>query len=214
VALRLTFSVSIAATALVVVLGLPLALTLARGTGPWLRVLRVLVLTPLVLPPVVAGVGLLAALGTRGVAGAALTRLGVRLVFSTAGAAVAAAFVAMPLFTLAAEAGFRSLDPRLDDAARAMGASRFYAFRRITLPLVAPHLAAGIALAWARAAGEFGATITFAGNRAGATQTLPLAIYESFQTDPGAAILMAVMLAGLSLLALVALEARLAPQSP
>ena len=124
------------------------------------------------------------------------------------GAAVAAAFVSAPFLVLALEAGFRGLDTRLEDAARALGASRPFVFRRIVLPQLRPALVAGLVLTWARALGEFGATITFAGNFRGTTQTLPLAVFQALQTDPGAAILMSLMLVALSLVALVALRGR------
>ena len=129
----------------------------------------------------------------------ARTRLGIQLTFTIWGAIVATTFVSIPLVILAAEAGLRSLDPRLEGAAAAMGASRGYVLRRVTLPMLRPQLAAGLVLAWARALGEFGATITFAGNLAGRTQTLPLAVYQTRQTDPGAAILISLLLVALSL---------------
>jgi molybdate transport system permease protein len=164
-----------------------------------------------VLPPVVGGIGLLAALGRSGIAGRILAHVGIELPFTTAGAVVAATFVSMPLAVLAAEAGLRSLDPRFEQAAAAMGASRWYTFRRVTLPLLRPQLAAGLVLAWARALGEFGATITFAGNLAGRTQTLPLAVYQTRVTDPGGAVLVSLLLVALSLGVLVAFADRLFP---
>jgi molybdate transport system permease protein len=164
---------------------------------------------PIVLPPVVGGIGLLAALGRGGLVGRWLARLGIQLPFTTAGAIVAATFVSMPLLILAAEGGFRSLDGRLEDAGATLGASRAYVFRRITLPLIAPQLAAGVVLAWARALGEFGATVTFAGNLAGRTRTLPLAVYQARESDPGAAILLSLILVVLSLVVLVLLKDRL-----
>ena len=165
-------------------------------------------LLPLVLPPVVAGVGLLAAFGRRGVLGRGLAAIGIRLPFTTAGAILASAFVATPLLILTVEAGVRALDRRKEDAAETLGASRWYVLRRVTLPALAPQIVAGLVVAWARALGEFGATITFAGNIRGRTQTLPLAVFEAMQTDPGAAILMSLMLVALSLVALVALRGR------
>jgi molybdate transport system permease protein len=167
------------------------------------------VVLPLVLPPVVGGVGLLAALGRRGLVGRFLDPLGVQLAFSTAGAVVAATFVSFPLLVLAVEAGLRSLDPRLEAAAASLGASRWYTLRQVTLPLLAPQIGAGLALAWARALGEFGATITFAGNLRGRTQTLPLAVYETLQTDPDAAIALSLVLVALSALVLGLLRERL-----
>lgn len=208
-ALRLSLVVSSAATLGALILGLPLGWALARGSGgPW-RVVRAVVLLPLVLPPVVGGVGLLAALGRRGIVGRRLADIGVQLPFTTAGAVVAATFVSLPLLVLAVEAGFRALDARLEDAAATMGASRGYMLRRVTLPLLAPQLAAGLALAWARALGEFGATITFAGNLPGRTQTLPLAVYERLQTDPDAAVLLSLVLVGVAVVVLALLHRRL-----
>ncbi len=208
-ALRLSLEVSLAASACSIALGLPVAWVLARARLPGRSLLRGVVVLPLVLPPVVGGIGLLAALGRTGLAGRFLHDAGIQLPFTTAGAVVAATFVSMPLLILAAETGFRGIDARLEGAGSAMGASRWYVFRRITLPLLRPQLAAGTLLAWARALGEFGATITFAGNLAGRTQTLPLAVYQVRETDPGAAILVSLLLVALSLVVLVLLRERL-----
>jgi molybdate transport system permease protein len=134
---------------------------------------------------------------------------GIQLTFTTAGAVVAATFVSIPLVILSAEGGLRALDPRFELAAEAMGASRTYALRRVTLPMLRPQLAAGVVLAWARALGEFGATITFAGNLAGRTQTLPLAVYQARQTDPAAAVATSLLLVALSLVVLVGLRDRI-----
>ena len=141
--------------------------------------------------------------------GRLLAHVGVSVPFTTAGAAVAAAFVSAPLLVLALEAGLRSLNVRLEDAARTLGASRWYTFRRVTLPLLRPHLVAGLGLAWARALGEFGATITFAGNLRGTTQTLPLAVFQALQTDPEAAVMVSVVMLSLSLVVLAAFGGRL-----
>ncbi len=208
-ALRLSVVVSVLATGLCLVFGLPLAWVLARSAVPGRALLRGLVLLPLVLPPVVGGIGLLAALGRSGLLGRLLERMGVELPFTTAGAVAATTFVALPLAILATEAGFRSMDSRLEDAAITLGASPWYVFRRVTLPLIRPQLAAGLILAWARALGEFGATITFAGNLAGRTQTLPLAVYQTRVTDPGGAILISLMLVALSIAVFVGLRHRL-----
>ena len=209
-ALRLSLVVSLLAAGLSVILGLPIAWVLARGRVRGRAFIRAVVILPIVLPPVVGGIALLASLGRSGIVGRWLyDAFGLQLPFTTAGAVLAATFVSMPLFVLAAESGLRSLDTRLEDAAAATGASRRYVFRRITIPLLAPQLIAGAVLAWARALGEFGATITFAGNLAGRTQTLPLAVYTARQTDPGAAILLSLLLVVLSLLVLVLLRDRL-----
>jgi molybdate transport system permease protein len=209
-ALRLSIVVSLAATALSLLLGVPLAWLLARVRFSGRSFLRAIVVLPIVLPPVVGGIGLLAALGRRGLVGGFLfDTFGIQLTFTTLGAVVAATFVSMPLVVLATEAGFRSLDVRLENAAATLGGTPGYVFRRVTLPLVAPQLAAGAVLAWARALGEFGATITFAGNMEGRTQTLPLAVYQARETDPGGAILLSVILVGLSVAVLVVLGGRL-----
>jgi molybdate transport system permease protein len=208
-ALRLSLVVSVSAAALSMVLGLPVAWVLARGRVPGRAAIRALVVLPVVLPPVVGGIGLLAALGRAGLVGRFLDDVGIRLPFTTPGAVVAATFVSMPLLVIAAESGFRSVDRRLEGAATTFGGSRAYVFRRVTLPLVAPQLAAGATLAWARALGEFGATVTFAGNLAGRTQTLPLAVYQARESDPGAAMVLSLVLVVLSLIVLIALRHRL-----
>jgi molybdate transport system permease protein len=207
-ALRLSLVVSVAAVGVALVLGFPTAWVLARTDFPGRALLRALVVLPLVLPPVVGGVGLLAALGRRGLVGALLDELGIQLAFTTAGATVAATFVCFPLMVLALEAGLRGVDPRLEAAAATMGASRWTILRRVTLPLLRPQLLAGLVLAWARALGEFGATITFAGNLRGETQTLPLAVFETLQTDPDGAVLLSLLLVGIALGALVVLRGR------
>jgi molybdate transport system permease protein len=210
VALRLSLVVSVSAALVSSAFGFPIAWVLARGRFRGRNLLRAVVILPIVLPPVVGGIALLASLGRGGIVGRWLyDAIGLQLPFTTAGAVVAATFVSIPLFVIAAESGLRGLDPRLEDAAAAAGASRGYVARRITLPLLAPQLAAGAILAWARALGEFGATITFAGSLAGRTQTLPLAVYEARQTDPGAAVLLSLLLVGLSLVVLVLLRDRL-----
>jgi molybdate transport system permease protein len=210
-ALQLSLEVSLAATACSLVLGVPIAWVLARGSFRGRSVLRALVVSPLVLPPVVAGVGLLLALGRRGIVGGWLDRaFGIQLTFSTAGAVVAATFVSMPLVVLATEAGFRGLDLRYEQAASVLGARPWYTLRRVVLPMVAPQLAAGAVLAWARALGEFGATITFAGNLPGRTQTVPLAVFQLLQTgDQEGAIALSLVLVVVSIAVIVALRDRI-----
>ncbi|MGH2784078.1 MAG: molybdate ABC transporter permease subunit [Actinomycetota bacterium] len=208
-ALRLSLVVAAGAVLFALALGVPAAIVLARARFRGASLARAIVLLPMVLPPVVGGVGLLAALGRRGILGRPLAALGVELPFTTAAAVLAAAFVSTPLLILAVEAGVRSLDPRLEQAAAAMGGSRWYVLRRVTLPLLSPQIAAGATLVAARSLGEFGATITFAGNLGGRTQTLPLSVYETLQTDPGGAILQSLILVALSLIAMVALRGRL-----
>jgi molybdate transport system permease protein len=170
---------------------------------------RGLVLLPLVLPPVVGGVALLSAFSRRGLVGSYLYDwFGVQLTFSTAGAILAETFVALPFFVITAEAGLRSVDRRLEDVASTLGASPARVRREVTLPLVAPSLVAGAVLAWARALGEFGATITFAGNVAGRTQTLPLAVYLQLDSNPEVAVALSLVLLAVSLVVIVALRER------
>jgi molybdate transport system permease protein len=208
-ALRLSLITSLSATAIAIVLGVPLAWVQARLDYPGKRVVRALTTLPMVLPPVVGGVALLLALGRRGIVGSQLDKVGINLPFTTAGAVVAEAFVAMPFLVITLEAAFRSSDRRLEEAARTLGARRFTVFRRVTLPLVAPSLLAGIVLCWARALGEFGATITFAGNLQGTTQTLPLFVYIKLEgSNPDSAIVLSLVLLGISLVVLLALRDR------
>jgi molybdate transport system permease protein len=208
-ALRLSLITASLATVLSLVLGVPLAWLLARASFPGRRLLRALITVPLVLPPVVGGVALLLALGRRGILGQYLDSwFGVTLPFTTAGVVVAEAFVAMPFLVLSVEGALRAADPRFEDAAATLGASGWTTFRRVTLPLVAPGVAAGSVLAWARALGEFGATITFAGNFPGTTQTMPLAVYLALQDDPQAAIVLSLVLLAVSITVLAALRER------
>ena len=208
--LRLSLVCSLSAAVLSVALGVPLAWVLARVDFPGRRLVRALTLLPMVFPPVVGGVALLLAFGRRGLVGGLLFDwFGVRLPFTTAGAVVAETFVAMPFLVITAEAAFRSLDRRYEEAARTLGASRWTVFRRITLPLARPGLAAGVALCWARALGEFGATITFAGNTPGRTQTIPLQVYlliESGRLE--SAIVLSLVLLAVSVAVLVGLRDR------
>jgi molybdate transport system permease protein len=208
VALQLSIVTSLTATGLALVFGVPLAWVNARLRFPGRNLLRALVTLPMVLPPVVGGVALLLAFGRRGLLGGLLTALGIQLPFTTAGAVLAETFVAMPFLIVTVEAGLRSLDTRFEDAARSLGGGRWFVLRRVTLPLVLPSLVAGAVLCWARALGEFGATITFAGNFPGKTQTLPLAVYLELETSPDAAIMLSLALLLVSLLVLVGLRDR------
>ena len=208
-ALRLSFVVSIAATALALVFGVPLAWIYARVPFRGRDAARALTTLPMILPPVVGGVALLFAFGRRGLFGQALDSMfGIRLPFTTAGAILAATFVGMPFLVLTVESGLRSMDRRYEDAARTLGAGRWFLFRRVTLPLIAPSVFAGAVLCWARALGEFGATITFAGNLSGTTQTLPLAVYIALETRPEVAIMLSLVLLAVSLAILVAMRDR------
>ncbi|OKJ82073.1 ABC transporter permease [Streptomyces sp. CB01883] len=208
-ALQLSLITATAATAVSLVLGVPLAWLLARTEFPGRGLVRALVTLPLVLPPVVGGVALLLALGRNGVVGQWLDSwFGITLPFTTAGVVIAEAFVAMPFLVISVEGTLRAADPRYEEAATTLGASRFTAFRRVTLPLIAPGVAAGSVLAWARALGEFGATITFAGNFPGRTQTMPLAVYLALQDDPEAAIALSLVLLAVSITVLAGLRDR------
>jgi molybdate transport system permease protein len=208
-ALRLSLFASLTATALAVAIGVPLAWMYARVDFPGRSILRALTTLPMVLPPVVGGLALLLAFGRRGLLGGWLEhQFGITLPFSTAGVVLAETFVSMPFLVLTVEAGLRSVDPRYEEAARTLGAAPWTVFRRVTLPLVAPSLAAGAVLCWARALGEFGATITFAGNFPGRTQTTPLAVYLLLETRPQASIILSLVLLAISLLVLVGLRHR------
>jgi molybdate transport system permease protein len=206
-ALRLSLVTSLAATLLVVALGTPLAYLLATRAFAGKRAVELLVMLPMVLPPTVAGLALLMAFGRVGLAGRALAAAGISLPFTTLGVVVAQAFMAAPFYVLAARAGFAAVDRRLLEAAATARAAESYAFGRVVLPLAAPALAAGTAMAGARALGEFGATITFAGNLPGVTQTMPLAVYLALQTDLEAAVTLSVLLLLVSVALLLAFRA-------
>lgn len=211
-ALWLSLQCSCAATALSALFGLPLAAWLARGADAVRNAVRVLVTLPMVLPPVVGGVALLLVFGRNGLVGGPLYAwFGVTLPFSTVGVVLAATYVAMPFFVLTTEAGLRSFDPRFAAAAATLGAGPWRTFRAVTLPMIAPSLGAGLLVAWARALGEFGATITFAGNLAGTTRTMPLAVYVALETRPEAAIALSLALVALSACVLFLLRRRWFP---
>ena len=208
-ALRRSIVTSLASTAAAAVLGLPLAWLLARADFPGRGLLRGLVLLPLILPPVVGGTALLFALGRRGLVGGPLEdATGIVLPFSTGGVVVAATFVSMPFLVITVEAALRNLDERHEGAAETLGASPWTVLRRVTLPMIRPSLVAGLALTWARALGEFGATITFAGNLQGRTQTLPLAVFVALERDRDAAIAMSLVMIAVALAVIVALRRR------
>ncbi|TDW88488.1 molybdate ABC transporter permease subunit [Kribbella sp. VKM Ac-2566] len=208
-ALRLSLVCATLATALCLLLGIPLAWLLARGGLPGRSVIRAFVTVPLVLPPVVGGVALLLVLGRRGLVGQHLdTWFGVSLPFTTAGVVVAEAFVAMPFLVISVEGALRAADPRYEEAAATLGAGRWLTFRRVTLPSIAPGVVAGTVLCWARALGEFGATITFAGNFPGRTTTMPLAVYLALETDPEVAVVLSLVLLLVSVVVLASLRER------
>ncbi len=208
-ALGLSLLASISAAALSLVLGVPLAWLLARVDFPGRRLVRGVVLLPLVLPPVVGGAALLFALGRRGIIGEPLyDTTGILLPFSLWGVVVATTFVAMPFMVITVEGALRSLDSRFEGAAASLGAGRWTVFRRVTVPMIAPSLLSGLVLTWARAFGEFGATITFAGNLQGETQTLPLAVFLALESDRDVAVTISLLMVVVSLVVLVTLRDR------
>jgi molybdate transport system permease protein len=208
-ALRLSLVSATLATLLSVVMGVPLAWVLARSRIRGRTLLRALVTVPLVLPPVVGGVALFLVLGRQGLVGRWLDEaFGITIPFTTTAVVIAETFVAMPFLVISVEGALRAADARFEDAAATLGADRWTTFRRVTLPLVAPGIAAGAVLCWARALGEFGATITFAGNFPGTTQTMPLAVYLALQDDPEAAIVLSLVLLVVSVATLSLLRDR------
>ncbi|MFI7600282.1 ABC transporter permease [Actinoplanes sp. NPDC049681] len=209
-ALRLSVLTATLATLVCIALGVPLAWLLARVDFPGRRLVRALVTVPLVLPPVVGGIALLLALGRRGLLGSWLdSTFGITLPFTTAGVVVAESFVALPFLVIAVEGALRGSDTRYEEAAATLGATRWTTFTHVTLPLVAPGIAAGAVLCWARALGEFGATITFAGNYPGITQTMPLAVYQTMESgDLDGAVVLSLILLAVSVTVLAALRDR------
>ncbi len=208
-ALWLSLVTSLVTTLLAVLLGVPLAWVLARSEIPGRRWLRALCTLSMVLPPVVGGVALSLALGRRGIVGGPLYDLfGVSLPFTTSAVVVAQLFVAMPFLVLTVEAALRSLDPAKEEAARTLGASNWYVYRRVTMPSIQPAVVSGLVLTWARALGEFGATITFAGSFPGTTRTVPLATYLALENDLDQAILLSLLLVAVSFGVLVGLRDR------
>ena len=193
-ALGLSLRTCAVSTALAVGLGLPLALVMARARGAWTHVARTLAVLPMVLPPVVAGLALLSTLGRRGLLGATLDVAGIQIGSTTAAVVLAQAFVSMPFFVVAVEGALRSLDPEVEHAAVGLGANPAHVLRRVTVPLVGPSLIAGATMAFARALGEFGATLTFAGSLRGVTRTLPLEIYLQREVDADVAVSLSVAL--------------------
>jgi len=212
-AIRLTVLTSTASLLLVVVTGTPLAWVLARRPRPGraLRLAETIIGLPVVLPPAVAGVALLLALGRRGLLGPALEVAGIGLPFTKAAVVLAQSFVAAPFYVQAAVAAFRRLDPELVVVARALGAGPPRVFFTVGVPLSWPDLAGGAALCWARALGEFGATLMFAGNLVGRTQTLPLAIYTALESDLQTAQSLSVVLVAVSVALLFGLRGRARP---
>jgi molybdate transport system permease protein len=208
-ALKLSMITATISVIIVILIGVPLAWVLAR---PGLRggsLLRALITIPLVLPPVVGGVALFTVLGRSGLLGRPLYQLtGFAFPFTPYAVIMAQVFVALPFLVLSVEGALRASDRRYEEAASTLGARPVTVFRRITLPLIGPGIAAGAVLAWARALGEFGATITFAGSFPGTTRTMPLEVYLALETDPGSALLLSVLLLGVSVAVLALLRER------
>ncbi|MDP8908945.1 MAG: ABC transporter permease [Chloroflexota bacterium] len=214
-ALRISLLTTAVSLLLIVGLGTPFAFILARRRLPAARLINALIDLPIVLPPSVAGIALLMAFGRRGLIGGPLAELGITVGFTTTAVVLAQCFVAAPLFIRAAKVGFGLVDREVEDAAAIDGATPATVFRTITLPLARSSLVAGIVLAWARALGEFGATIMFAGSFAGRTQTMPLAIYERFGAgDLTAALTLSAILLGTSLVVLLAIRFLGEPTTP
>ncbi|MHA7274467.1 ABC transporter permease [Arthrobacter sp. TMT4-20] len=193
-ALGLSLRTSAISTVLCVIFGVPMALVLARTDFPGQKLLRALVLLPLVLPPVVGGIALLYTFGRQGLLGNNLQVLGIDIAFSTTAVVIAQTFVALPFLVLSLEGAIRSAGNRYEAVAATLGARPGTVLRRITLPLVLPGLISGMVLSFARALGEFGATLTFAGSLEGVTRTLPLEIYLQRETDPDAAVALSLVL--------------------
>jgi molybdate transport system permease protein len=202
-AIRVSAVVSLAAAALSIVVGVPLAFVLARVDFRGKSLLRTLVTVPLVLPPVVTGVALTYGFGRRGLLGDVF---GFGLPFTTTGAVVAATMVAMPFLVLSVEGALRSVDPRFDQMAASLGAGPLHRWWHVSLPMIRPSILAGTVLAWARALGEFGATITFAGNVPGVTRTLPLEVSTAIINDPDRAVALSLLMLAVSLAVLIGLR--------
>lgn len=205
-ALQLSFMTTSISTCLAVLFGVPVAYILARTHFPGRGLLEIVVSLPTVLPPVVAGVALLITFGRFGLIGRYLTPFGITLPFTTVAVVFAQLFVASPFLVNSVKAGLEQLDQRYEQAAYTLRASPFYTFRRVVLPLIRPALLTGIGMTWTRALGEFGATIMFAGNFAGTTQTLPIEIYNTSQSNLDSAVAVSVLLVALSLGILFALR--------
>lgn len=208
-ALRLSMVSSILAVLVAILVGIPLAFVLARAEFPGRSIVRGLVTLPLVLPPVVGGAALLFAVGRRGLVGQPLAEAtGLVLPFSIWGVVIANAFVATPFLIITVEGALRNLDRRFEGAAATMGAGRWTVLRRVTLPLIWPSVVSGLVLTWARAFGEFGATVTFAGNIQGRTQTLPLAVFVTLESNRDAAVALSLLMVAVALIVLVGLRDR------
>lgn len=208
VALKLSLKTAAASTALCIVVGVPMALVLARSRFRGLSLLRSFVLLPLVLPPVVGGIALLYTFGRKGLIGEHLEVLGIHIAFSTTAVVLAQTFVALPFLVVSLEGALRTAGTRYEAVASTLGARPTTVLRRVTLPLVLPGLVSGAVLAFARALGEFGATLTFAGSLQGVTRTLPLEIYLQRETDPDAAVALSLVLVVVAVVIVVAVRRR------
>ncbi len=211
-ALELSLRTAACATALCIALGVPMALVLARANLPGTSLLRSIVLLPLVLPPVVGGIALLYTFGRHGLIGRHLEVLGIEIAFSTTAVVLAQTFVALPFLVISLEGALRTAGTRYEDVAATLGAAPTTVLRRVTVPVLAPALVSGAVLSFARALGEFGATLTFAGSLQGVTRTLPLEIYLQRETDPDAAVALSLLLVVVSIVVVLAARTRL-PQA-
>jgi molybdate transport system permease protein len=205
-ALRLSAITTFSTLILAVVLGTPIAYLLARHRFPGKAVLDSLIELPIVLPPAVAGIGLLMAFGRRGIVGEPLSALGITIGFTTAAVILAEFFVAAPFYVRAARSAFEAVDRELETVAHTLGVSDWATFWRVTVPVAFPSLLGGAVMCWARALGEFGATIMFAGSFLGRTQTMPLAIYAALESDLDAALVLSAILTTISFGLLVVLR--------
>ena len=202
-AVQLSFATSLAATILTIIFGTPLAYALSKEYVPFRRFIDTLIDLPIILPPAVAGIALLMAFGRRGIIGSSLNDLGIRITFTPAAVILAQTFIAAAFYIKAASIGFSNIDEELEQAASLDGANNWQSFRYLILPLSWSALLGGAVMTWARALGEFGATIIFAGNFAGRTQTMPLAIYLGFELNLDTALTLSIILIGFAFLALL-----------
>ena len=214
IALLLSMRTAVASTVLCLLLGVPLALVLARSGARLVRLVRPLILLPLVLPPVVGGIALLYAFGKLGLLGRYLDAAGVHIAFSTTAVVLAQTFVSLPFLVISLEGAARSVGGRYEEVAATLGARPTTVWWRVSLPLLAPGLVSGAVLAFARALGEFGATLTFAGSREGITRTLPLEIYAQRESDPDAAVALSMLLVAVAAIVVLAVGARRLSGSP
>ena len=206
-AVKLSLLTATLSALVIVIIGTPVAYYLSRGESALHRLLEAVLTLPMVLPPAVAGIALLAAFGREGIVGRYLAAVGINIPFTTAAVVIAQTFVALPLYVRSARAGFQGVSPVLEGASYTLGAGELATFLRVSLPLAKSAILAGVIMSWARAMGEFGATIMFAGNFVGRTQTMPLAVYSALQVSMDRALVLAALLIFISFLILLAFEA-------